>query len=312
MGPTNLSPSRRDPGVGAEPIAADDLLRLASQQGFGDLARAVAGDGEDRSDPGHGHPEPGFPSVLPPRGLVDVRRTGGVDRDGQFVVRGLQDLGTASLQLGDHPGGDRQPEEVGGQLLDLPLAQPVSSCKHGHHGLQIRPEASTGDTGGQGPAGGLPTAGTGQAMEPVFVDDRLNLGQLGDLMDQGGGIVALKFIPAAATRGRLAIEGLVDLLGRDQGAVSLAMPGLSAPLLPTARHRRLALQADRIGRGWLRRVGRVELEPSLEVVDSGFQRRELLLMDLDQRQDCRLKLRRGAIPEMIRERRGWHYSKVVS
>ena len=99
---------------------------------------------------------------------------------------------TASLQLGDHPGGDRQPEEVGGQLLDLPLAQPIGAREHGQHGLQIRPEAPTGDTGGQGPAGRLPAAGTGQAMEPVFVDDRLDPGQLGDLMDQRGGVVALK------------------------------------------------------------------------------------------------------------------------
>ena len=51
---------------------------------------------------------------------------------------------------------------------------------------------------------------------------------------------------------------------------------------------------------------------SLEVVDSGFQRRELLMMDLDQRQDCRLEFRRGAVPQWIRERRGCHYSKIVS
>src|SRR4051794_16343565 len=52
VSPTNLSPPRRDPLISAEPIAADDLIGSASQQGFGDLARAVAGDGEDRSDPG--------------------------------------------------------------------------------------------------------------------------------------------------------------------------------------------------------------------------------------------------------------------
>src|SRR6185312_12232630 len=60
MGPTDLAPPRRDPLVGTEPIAADDLFRLAPQQSFGYRARAVAGDGEDRGEPGHGHPEPGL------------------------------------------------------------------------------------------------------------------------------------------------------------------------------------------------------------------------------------------------------------
>ena len=99
MGPTNLSPPGRDPLVGTESIAGDDLIRLAAQQGPGHLAGAVAGDGEDRGQPGHGDPEPGLLAILSPRRLVDVRRVGGVDRDGQLVVRRLQDLGTASLQL---------------------------------------------------------------------------------------------------------------------------------------------------------------------------------------------------------------------
>ena len=103
--------------------------------------------------PGHGRPEPGLLAVFSPRGLVDVRRLGGVDRDGQFVVRGFQNLGTATLQLGDHPDGDHQPEEVGGQLLDLPLAEPVRPREDREHGLQIRPEMAGGDAQGQGRAG---------------------------------------------------------------------------------------------------------------------------------------------------------------
>jgi hypothetical protein len=52
----------------------------------------------------------------------------------------------------------------------------------------------------------------------------------------------------------------VDLLARDQGAVRLAVPGLSTPLPPAGRGRRLALQADGIGRGRPGRIGGVELE----------------------------------------------------
>jgi hypothetical protein len=36
----------------------------------------------------------------------------------------------------------------------------------------------------QGGAGGDFAIGTGQAMEPILIDDRLDLGQFGDLMEQ--------------------------------------------------------------------------------------------------------------------------------
>ena len=78
------------------------------------------------------------------------------------------------------------PKRSADELLDLPLAQPVGPREHGQHGLQVRPEAAARDARGQGTAGRLSTGGAGQAMEPIFVDDRLDLGQLGDLMDQGG------------------------------------------------------------------------------------------------------------------------------
>jgi hypothetical protein len=150
-------------------------------------------------------------------------------------------------------------------------------------------------------------------MEPILIDDRFDLGEFSDLMDQGFGIVTGEPMTASATSGRLAVERLVDPLGRDQGAVGLAMPTLPAALLATRRGGGLALQADRIGRGGLGRVGGVELESSLEVMDSGFQLRDPRLMDLEQGQDRHLEFGRGAVPEMIGERRrGCHYSKIVS
>ena len=206
MSPTNLSPPGRGPLVGAEPIAADDLIRLAAQQGPGHLARAVSSDGGDRGDTGHGRPEPRL-FARSSRHEVSSMFTAfaGVDRDGEFVVRGFQDLGTASLQLGAHPGGDRQPEKVGGQLLGLPLAQPVSPRGHGQDGLQIRPESAGGDARRQGPASRRSAAGTGRAMEPILIDDRLDPGQFGDLMDQRRGIFAEESVTTSSAGRRFAV-----------------------------------------------------------------------------------------------------------
>ena len=47
------------------------------------------------------------------------------DRGGYFGDDRLEDLRGLALQLGDHPQRDVQPEEVGGQLLDRPLGEPV-------------------------------------------------------------------------------------------------------------------------------------------------------------------------------------------
>jgi hypothetical protein len=65
-------------------------------------------------------------------------------------------------------------------------------------------------------------------MEPILVHDRFDPGQFGDLMDQRLGVVAGEFMTTAATVGRLAVEGVADLLRRDQGAPSLAMSRLAA------------------------------------------------------------------------------------
>ena len=120
---------------------------------------AVPGDGEDRGQPGHRHPQPRLATVLAPRRLVDIHRVRLMDRDRQFVVRGFQNRGTLSFQLGDHPGGDRQSQQVGGYLLDLPLTQAVGPREHGQHGLQVRTEAPVGTPGGKTPQVVSPQSG---------------------------------------------------------------------------------------------------------------------------------------------------------
>ena len=150
-------------------------------------------------------------------------------------------------------------------------------------------------------------------MKPILIDDRLDLGQFGDLMDQRRGVIAEQPSTTASAVGRLAGDGLADFLGWDQNPLGATMPGLTAAFLSGGRRGRLSLGPDEIGGGRLMRVGGVELEPGFEVVDTGFQRRDLLLMDLDQRQDRRLEFGRGVVSEMIRERRrGCHSNKIVS
>jgi hypothetical protein len=68
-------------------------------------------------------------------------------------------------------------------------------------------------------------------MEPVFVDHRLNRRYLGDLVPDRFGIIAPEVIATPAAAGRLALDDLPELFGRDQCPGMMAMAGLPAPLL---------------------------------------------------------------------------------
>jgi hypothetical protein len=48
----------------------------------------------------------------------------------QLLDRGLRLGGGLPLQPGDHPGGDRQPEQVGGQLADRSFAEAIGPGEH--------------------------------------------------------------------------------------------------------------------------------------------------------------------------------------
>jgi site-specific DNA recombinase len=114
-----------DPVVAGEPVADDDLLPVGPDDRAGHIGAAVVGDREGGQVPGLADPEPRLLVRLGPRRLVDVRRSGRDDRGGYFGDDWLEDLRGLALQLGDHPQRDVQPEEVGGQLLDRPLGEPV-------------------------------------------------------------------------------------------------------------------------------------------------------------------------------------------
>jgi hypothetical protein len=272
MGPAKL-PSL-DPVVAAEPVADDDLPAVGPQQVLGDVGPPGRGDGEDRHQTRHDRPEPRLVSALLPRGLIDVGRVGVPDVLTEFRNRGLQHVGRLPLQSGDHPGGDRQAQEVQGQLADGPLAKAVGTRQHAEDGPQPRAERPGGHARRQGRTGRGAAAGAAQAMEPVFVHHRLNRGHLGDLVSDRLGILAVQLVAAPAAMLGLALDDPTELFGRDQAPRVVAMTGLAAPLLARGGSRGLSLDRRGIGRGGFGGVGGVGVEPLLQVGDPLLQHLE--------------------------------------
>ena len=69
-------------------------------------------------------------------------------------------------------------------------------------------------------------------MELIFIDDRLNLGQFGDLMEQRRGAVAEESATTSSAVGRLAGDGLADFLGWDQDPLGPTILGPTAAFFP--------------------------------------------------------------------------------
>src|SRR5271166_5648064 len=312
MRPASLTPECLDPLIRAKPITADDLIVFAPQERCGDFAATTFGDGKDRAKSGHRGPQPSLAAVLAPRCLVDINRLGLMDRSRELVVRGFKGDGRLPFQLGNHSGGDRQSKQVAYHLLDLTITEAIGAREHGQHGLKVRAEASRGDARWQGSAGRLAAARAGQTVEPILIDDWLDLGQFGDLMDQGGGVIAAEFMTASAASSRLTVGRLANVLGRDQGTVSLTMSGLPTSLLSAGRSRRLALHSDRIGRRGLRRVRGVELETILEIIDTRFKLGKALFVELDERKNRRLDFWRSRVPHRFGDRgRPCHAGRII-
>ena len=140
-------------------------------------------------------------------------------------------------------------------------------------------------------------------MQAIFVDDRLDLGEFGDLVDQGVGVIADERVAAAAAGAGLTLGGGVELLGRDQSAEGLGMTGLSSEFPPGRRLRQLAFDADRVGGGWLGRIGGVELEPGLKIADLGFERGDPILERFPGVPEGGLGIRGHGAPEWFRDRK---------
>ena len=91
------------------------------------------------------------------------------------------------------------------------------------------------------------------------------------------------------------------------------MSRLPAPFLPAGRSWGLALHSDRIGGRGLRRVGGVELEPVLEIVDARFKFGKALFVELDKRKDRRLDFWRSRLPQRFWDRgRPCHAGRIIT
>ena len=139
-------------------------------------------------------------------------------------------------------------------------------------------------------------------MQAVFVHQRLDPGQVGDLMDQRGRVGALQRLAAPPAGIGLAISGRAELLGGDQGAERLAMARLTAALPPGRWSRWLSFQPDGIRGGRLGGVGGIELEPGLEIAHCGLQFGDLILDGFPGVQERGLGVGGHGAPEWFRDR----------
>jgi site-specific DNA recombinase len=284
-----------DPAVTGEPIADDDPPGDLAEDLARHPAAAGRGDGEDRHQRRQGHPQPRLGLVLPPRRLVDVDHLRLLDMLTQLGHGTLQDHGGLPPGLGDHAQRDRQPEQVAGDLLDRALAQAIAAGQQAEHGVQPGAEGPGGHARRHGPAGGGAALWAVQAMEPILGDHRLDRRDLGDLMAQGLGILTGQAVAATSAVRGLAIEGLVDLLGGNQGAGVAVMAGLPSTPLAGGSGGRPSLDGGGIGRRRLGGVGGVLVEPLFEVSDPLFQ----LVDDLG---DHHLGVGGEGLPDVLRDR----------
>src|SRR4051794_17812228 len=245
MGPAKLA--SLDPRVAREPVADDHLLGVGPQHVPGDVGPSARSNREDGYQAGHRRPEPHLVPALPPRRLVDVGHGGLTDVLPEFLDRGLQFVGGLPLQSADHPDGDRQAEEVEGELADRTLAQAVAPGQDAEDRPESGAERPSGHARRQARTGRGAAAGAHQAMEPVFVHRRLDRWQFGDLMSDRLGVVALQRLVAPAAFGRLAVDDSPELLGGYEGTGLATMAGLPAPLLARGRSRRTSLDRGGIG-----------------------------------------------------------------
>jgi hypothetical protein len=108
---------------------------------------------------------------------------------------------------------------------------------------------------------------TGQAFESELVDERLDLGEVGDLLAESVEVIATEGMSATPTGDWPTIGGGAKLRRWDARALVLGVTQLSAALAPRGRDRRLAPQSDGIGSRRLGGIRGVELEPGFEIVD---------------------------------------------
>ena len=141
-------------------------------------------------------------------------------------------------------------------------------------------------------------------MESVLIDRGEDRWHFGDLVADRFGVITGERVTAEAASGRLAVDDLADLLGRDEWASFAMMAGLPTPLLARGGSRRPPLDRGGIGRRRLGGVGGILAEAFFEIGDP-------LLKGLHQPGDRRLCLGRKCLPESLRDRWLNHHANVL-
>jgi hypothetical protein len=104
-------------------------------------------------------------------------------------------------------------------------------------------------------------------MEAILGDPRSDRGKFCHLVEQRSGVLTGEVMATASALQGLAVAGLVDSLGGDQGAGVTAMSGLPSASLARGRSGRPSLDRRRVGGRRLGGVGGVLVEPLFEVSD---------------------------------------------
>jgi len=191
--------------------------------------------------------------------------------------------------------------------LDLTLAQAVAAGECGEHRLQIRAETSSGNSHGEAPTGGYATSRTGQTVKPILVDQGLDLGQFGNLVDQGGWILTHQGMATAAAIRGPALGDRAYFLKWNQAAFGPAMSRLPTPFPPRGPGRRFPFEADGIRRRRLGGIGGIELEAGLQITDALLQFGDPSGEGIQDGQNGGLGFRRHGLPERFSDGRlGYH------
>ena len=150
-------------------------------------------------------------------------------------------------------------------------------------GLGGHPDPEPGLLAGLAPAGLVDVDRTGPAD---------GLEELGDLMAEGLGILAVEGVATAGAGRGPDLDGAGQLLGGDQLTRTTLVAGLTTARLPGGGLGRLSLEMERLGGGWPGGVRGVLVQPCFEGGDP-------LLERLDRAEDRRLHVEGCPGPEVI-------------
>lgn len=310
---TRLASRRDSPSAyPAELATAEPVIRLpairrdhqpvgGAEQFPGDLATPGGGDAEDGHQGRDDDPQPRLLHRLSPGRFIDV----GVLRADilfQFRHRLSQGVGGGPFQLGDHPRRDRQAEQVLCQLPNGTLPQAVATGQESQQGLQPGAERPGRHTRRQRGTGAGSAGRAGKPVQAVFRHLGLDGRYLGDLVPAGVRVFAVEGLPAlAAGRGHQG-DGLLDLLGRHQGALLACVTGLPPSLPARCWLWRSAFDVGQVAGRRARGVGGVLVEAFGQLIDLPLKGLQPLLMLMDEGQDGRLGGTRYLVPEVSRNR----------